>query len=1077
MTDHAWRTAWGRWGDQLWSLALVRWGKRPAAQQALVRAFERVYAAGTPPADAHTALLQALLQPRRRVLFFARQRDLPHLLRRIPPLERALFALWLVQDGKGDQLAKVSGWAHHTLVQRLATALLPFLPRNDPARRTRNGWEALTQWLTQQLNLSSIPLPDAIGETTTASWQQALHRVHDLLVSTIGRQRAPSTVRDAIEAALTARDDDTPAWQQWTGWLALAVLLGIGVWILRPPAAAQSASSTVTPPAPINARSVVENALETWTATPVSSTLHRRVWAIEPSIGEAPALVTDVWLGANSARYRVETTHDGRLVEWQLGDGSGELQYAARSNFSPCRWGDAPSTRATLVFDAGAAQQQAVRDSRLQQGAYGRGYQMLQTALGAPDLRSWGTRTENDVPVLLLGYNDPSLPNRQRVLVFDGRTQRLQAVRELAGDGAQAVARDLWRVEQEEVVPGDVSITPPSRPQARLARRTIFDPACLDLDKDHLLSLRALVGSDTGWWLPVRLPPDVEAAALVSNDIVTPQIVSTWQFQSPNGRAVFVGGERSLRIGVQQTFVNLDGSVERGPWRVVFTHDQRNIRAQLCKPLDPLHRACPPDVRSLVIEAQGWTEAQILDLIDNLAPVSTPSTWLALDTLFVDPQPLDPQVQQVLARTLERANVVEGVIHSTAEITHTPGVEQGDVVVDLFGDTTLSDPYAVPRQWIQPEQFSVQQTVVMSGGLVQQARATTNVPDGTLLYARVMNDVGMVSYSAMEQAVSTNMAHEQIWLRQALQAQSTHVFKRAQVFASSMLPITLRDAGDAWVLQQPTFEPNPYRLDMYMRRFGPYMQHTASGSYMERLWIDKHTGLLRRAEVVQVNEEGGETMVSALQVRAWQVEPLATATELPMPPLPPDTLAYTYDNFGPTVTSDLQPFMPPQHEWVWRDEFDIVNHSDRNRLFEGVGTPDDQQQRQMFAASMLSPSMDQLQAVGLIHSTVYRVPNSRTSIVVRQGAAPLVRYALRFASLGYDGSPGWTQSRAVRVFIGGEERTAWLLESYVETALVVEIDGIIMHISSLDKAYIDGALLDALPQLERMDVAQWKGTP
>lgn len=60
MAEQAWRAAWQRWGNSLWGLALLRWNNRATAQQALVRAFERVYTAETPPADPHTALLQAI---------------------------------------------------------------------------------------------------------------------------------------------------------------------------------------------------------------------------------------------------------------------------------------------------------------------------------------------------------------------------------------------------------------------------------------------------------------------------------------------------------------------------------------------------------------------------------------------------------------------------------------------------------------------------------------------------------------------------------------------------------------------------------------------------------------------------------------------------------------------------------------------------------------------------------------------------------------------------------------------------------------------------------------------------------
>jgi hypothetical protein len=291
-----------------------------------------------------------------------------------------------------------------------------------------------------------------------------------------------------------------------------------------------------------------------------------------------------------------------------------------------------------------------------------------------------------------------------------------------------------------------------------------------------------------------------------------------------------------------------------------------------------------------------------------------------------------------------------------------------------------------------------------------------------------------------------------------------------------MLPITLRDAGDAWVLQQRTSAANPYQIDTFARRFVPREEQTASGSWVERLWINKQAGLLRRAEVVQIGAQDREKVLSVLHMSAWHVEPLVAGADLPMPPVPPDTVAYTYGDFGPTVTSDLEPFMPPQREWVWRDGFEVVYRSDgREPLAEITDPRYQEQQRQRFAAALLNTNLDHLEIVGLIHGTVYRVPGSTRTIVVRQGTAPLLRYVLRYESLGYDGSPGWNQSRAVPVFLGGQERTAWLLEDTNDMALVVEIDDVIVHISGWDKAYIEGALLDALPQLESVDAAQWKG--
>lgn len=1065
--DQAWRRAWERWGDPLWSLALVRWGNRATAQQALVRAFERVYSARTLPTDPYTALLHALLHGRRRFLLPTRARALPRALRRMPPMERTLLALWLVEDGTGEQLLAVSGWTHQTLVQRFANALRPWLPRRDPARRTKVGQAAFAQWLAHQLNLPDSPLPDTLAPTTLANWQHALNQVRDIIKQTTAPQHAPNAMRDALETALMARDDAMPDWQRTLGWLALAGLVAAGVWIMRPSFAAPPATRTAAPSASVDARAVVEDALNTWSTPPVSGTLHRQVWAIDPASADTPALVTDVWLQANSARYRVETTRDSRLVEWQLGDGIGTLQSAARDGYSSCQWGDGPSVRGTLVFNADASQQQRVRDARLQHGAYGRGYQMLRTALSAADLRSWGTRTENNTPVLLLGYTDPAQPNHHRVLVFDARTRRLQVVRALISDAAQSSARDLWRVQHEDVSAGDVSTTLPRRPRNVVKQDQVFAPACLELNKDHLISLRALIGSKTGWWLPTRMPPGVQAAALISDDVVTPQTAPSQQSQ-PGTWAVFVGGERTLRVGVQQTSFSLEHSVARGPWRVLFTENQRTMRAQLCAADDAL-KMCPPTQTSVVIEAQNWTEEQLLNLIDSLAPASAPSTWRALDRLFLDPAPLDPQVQQVLAHALDRMAVAQGVVHSTAEITRTRRA-LANGVADL-PNGLLPDPYAVPQQWLEPEHFTLEQTMVLSNTDVQQARTRMRLPDGTLVYAQTMNDNVMVAYDAVEQTKTTIPLDQNNGWRQMLQVQGTQAFDRVQAFASTMLPITLRDAGDAWVLEQQTSNPDPYHLNKLMGRSVLVRETPASDSYIERVWIDKQTSMLRRAEVVQKNGRNGETVLSALHTRGWQAEPLGANANLTLPSVPPGTLAVAYGSSGPEVTSPLEPFLMSPQEWVWRQGFEVLwRDTHAPSVGQALGSPEE---RVVVTAYILGNNVEQLASVGLIHSTTYRVGN--TTVAVRQGAAPLLRYALRSQSLSDNGVPGWEHSRAVKVTVGGQERTAWLLEGRTDTALVVDVDGVIVHISSSDKAYIEGALLDALPHLEFVDAAAWEG--
>ncbi len=1082
MNDQLWRASVGRWGDQLWALALVRMGDRVAAQQALVQAFERVYTAKTLPADAHAALVASLAQPRQQWLpRWGPRRALPRSLRRMSPADRALIFLWLVQESDGHRLAAATHQTHHALMERLAKALVPFLPRRDPARRTTAGRAAFAQWIGQQLGSNPVLLPTTPADETWQGWQAAVDRVRDLLAAAVAQQRLPGTVRDAIETALTAQADETPAWQRRSGWLALALLAVALVWMLRPGADARTDAGTAQA-TPTDARTIVQAAIDGWTTTPVTGTLHRRVWAVDPNIRNAPALITDVWLQADGARHRIEATHDGKLVEWQVGDGAAALHYAANPLYRTCHWGanTVDTNRAALLFKVDAAQQQAARDARLQHGAYGRGYQMLQTALHAPDLRSWGTRIEGDLPVLLVGYNDPAVPQRQRVLVFDARTHALQAVRELAGGGTQTTAHDLWRVEHDEHLAAAVSTVLPERPRIQFERSEIFDPACLGLDDEHVLSLRTLVGIDT-WWLPTRLPPDIQAAALLSNDSVTPTTTQSWPYQPINATAVFVGGERWLRIKAQQTFVSLDGRVQRGAWRVVFDHDGHSLRAELCRPPDG-STACPADQPSVALEAHGWTEAQLVELIDGFAPAGVPTTWRTLDALFIDPRPLDPQVQQVLAQTLDALDVPDGVVRSTLEITQSvlPGLQINggpaqppQLGADANPVPPLLDPYAVPHTMLEPPRVVVTETVIMSDSVVDQMSETTGLPDGTLLHARLLHQENVVSYDGLGQTMVTQSLEQQGWLRQTMRLQ---VLDRVQGFVRSVLPITLRDGGDVWLLEQPTPVLNPYTSDVFVARpLGNWREE--ADIFTERLWIDKHTHAIRRAEVVYADPTGVETAVSGMSVLAWQVARSAAPQRLDLPQLPPDTISYTYGPTSPTVTSDVQQFMPPQRVLVWRDGFEVAWRSASNRPLDVLrGVQSDAFLKELLVNTQYSADQfAQLEASGAIHSTSYRVGESAAQFVVRQGSAPLMRFVLRTQSLGYTGNSGWTKSRAVPVTIIGQERTAWLLQGDGAPALVVEVDGVILHITSSEPGYVSNDLINALPQIEWIDVAQWQG--
>jgi hypothetical protein len=86
----------------------------------------------------------------------------------------------------------------------------------------------------------------------------------------------------------------------------------------------------------------------------------------------------------------------------------------------------------------------------------------------------------------------PDAPARTVVLLLDGRTYELQAVRELVGDAAQTSARDLWRVDMEETLPAVPAAVPPVPGEAIVAN-AVIDPACPGLERDTVGSARATI--------------------------------------------------------------------------------------------------------------------------------------------------------------------------------------------------------------------------------------------------------------------------------------------------------------------------------------------------------------------------------------------------------------------------------------------------------------------------------------------------------------------------------------------------------------------------------------------------------
>ena len=1077
--EHGWRTALTRWGDELWRLAIVRTGDRAAAQHALIQAFEHVFGAATPPTDTRTALLQALVPRRRRWLpHFSRQRALPRMLRRINPADCVLLALWLAHEHDGAQLALVAQVSQSTLVPRLVAVLLPFLPRRDTARRAPAGRATFAQWVEHQLGIGAAPLPDTLADDTITGWQAAVERVRDLLATATKQQRLPASCRDAIETALTVQADETPAWQRRAGWFALALLvLAIG-WILRGTPGA-TVTTTTAAPQQADARTVVQAAIDGWTTMPVSGTLHRRVWALDTRPGARnPALVTDVWLPSDGEQYRVETTHDGKLDEWHVVDSREQLHTAAELLYNMCQWSYGTSVsveRRAHSFVVPPAQVRAVRAERLRSGTYGEGYRMLHRAIQAPDLGSYGVRTENERVLLTLGFRDgETTPARTILLLIDARTNELHTVRELAGDAAQTTARDLWRLEAHETVATVPTALPRWDGQTQTSSE-IVDPACPQLDRSNVISVRrmaAMSGAYGGTYVPTPLPSNVTHAAFITGASLDPN-----GFQDPSGaQLVLRSADGWLRVGNPQTSLSdvsasQPSDVRRGRWVIRFTEARGGNASLSATVWEQQPEDASPNTwygPMLSVEASGWTREQFLETIERLQPLNG-QNWPTLAQRFLDPQPLPADVEQVLLGT-QQTQRMPGTLHVVMDAT-ARGVSQ---------PTRRTDPYHIPQTLIAPPAITIEQWATIGDTGSTQFKQLATAQDGTLLSATAATPTQSSFYSAVE-AQARQFTHSP--------RSDANVFffgynQPGIDLARPLLlwdaPITLTADDDQWRLEQVLQVQAGDLVNSYMlhqlfqnealqRQSALLASQTLDGAVVQRVWLDQAQLVPRRWELVR-RTEGGETVLRLIDVREWRMlnAPLPDDTWT-LPTLPPDTLVERSAALGdPATTLEMVggPLgdLPPKRALVWQpDSGLVIKRNDPYRplpeVSPGVPTLD----------RLLYGGIDQAQSFGLVRSTAYAIPDTNTVLTVRQGPRTLLRHILRFRGGSYGPdyvySADRVSSEQLEVTIANEQHDAWLLRNSGASALVVEVDDVLLYIQA-PEAYLDGVLLEQLPALE-----------
>ncbi len=1058
MTNHPWGAVLTRWGDPCFRLALLLTNDRTTAEHATIQAFTLSFA--TPSDDPEATLYAALSRTQLRRQHPFRRRVLPRPLERIAPLDRTLLGLWLLRDTDGTRLLAISGQPEEALIPRLVTAITPFLASDDPVHVDATAREAFELWLRWRLGLAtnSPAHPAAYDAALHDDWRSAVDTLRHTLREAVGRQHLPQQCIETIEGNMLdpAGEEDSRWWRQRAAWIgALAIMLGLA-WMIKP----WEQGIQETAAAPLTTKQLVQETLDAWTTTPISGTLHRRVVAIDPRFQKTP-LTTDLWLNAEGGKHRIEVRNGTTLVEWQIGDGKNRLDYAGDPVYASCDWAAETMAldRLARSFQASAEQQASTRDARLFRGAYGQGYRALQEALTASDLRSFGTRLEGTTQLLVLGYTDRrAVPERKLLLWIDPLTKELHAVREVAAAGGQTDTRDLWRLHVREDVSVGVSTVPPSWGRSSLARDSLLDPGCPGLDPAHVISLRTLINDGSWgwqqWYLPTTLPPDVTRAALLTPSAVTSDSLIQ------DARAVFIGRNRWLSLRAMPRESSRPNAIKRGNWRVSLEEQAGGLHGSACRYFaDARSGFCVP---AIAIEARGWTRDELLTLIDSFKLV-TGQTWLEHKDLFLDPQPLSPESQAVLKEALTAIEQIKDQ-HVYSSIERTVRVNPNR--------PTWQDPYHLPLDLLFPERSVQEQWMTFVDNQTTRFRDITKHPDGSLIVAQVSNGREDLIY---------NLANGTVWRSEYPNMRSWIPTPQwaGEQFVHSLLSrsqdITVAQQDDTWLLEQPIASPIASNRvigfdQTLMGLLGStaWIEDLPQQRFVQRVWVDRGTSLPERAALVQIDAQGRETAMLAATITALREMDALPDDTFSRPALPDNTAVFEIQLSESTrLVEDSFVLTMPARTLIWPSESGALLEED---IQIEPFVFDKYEQAERVHQALFAP-VESLDQTGLIRSSTYQyqLPTQKQTIAVRQGPRNLLQHILRHQTALSGGQMTWTMSKRLSATIVGQQRDVWLLQALGATAIVFEVDDLLVYISGPNPETLERDVLPLLSKLEWQD--------
>ena len=731
-----------RYGDDIYRLAILLLGDERQAARALLQAVRRMALDGTPPDE--PALIRALLaalpkeaaRPPRRLPGWAtpppaRAEAAPLLaaIARLPRQLRLMLGLSIGRAFEPRQLAAIVGGDEAGAREQLRDALLLLAPHapierasllteTDPPAACRPTRAALALADPARMADPSIRGHLALCSLCRAAdlaWSQLSASVGEILRGSLRELRLPAQLLGELQAAARAPGGEAAGWlaqpRTRIALVTLPVLLLIAflVW----PRSAPDASGSTAGPAAADPRALVQRATAQLYAPPPGQA---GVWHAQYAIqwffadGAAVLLNADQWLDPAGDRHRLQLVHHsgGGPYEFELSDGTQSLWYAVSDSYVNSLYpfgARGPNLR--VRFPTNQRQRAAMLEARLGSGPWALPRSYLRQAASA-ELRTWGRQRDADGRLLQLvsfaGTSPLALPpdapeatsSRVTVLLtIDEASGQLREVRELFGEaGAEQSARSTWRLVAEETIT-DTPAANRAFDQAAAWNGVgtfapvpqLRTPLLPLLDWPQLVAPAWLVQQGARDILMPAQPPPGTAAAVLVNAGGSPGPENGYLLGSLSFG--YAGPQRQLFLHTVQAG-DQDFALSRADQLSVngMTVRLQAMPAQGYRALILHPGSLPERPLTTSVVAQGYTRAELLDVVRSLAPPSL-AALRAQAALFVEQQPHDAAWQALLGALADPPQPPDGgARHFTEQVFKRQSQQP-----DPFADPYHSPPY------------------------------------------------------------------------------------------------------------------------------------------------------------------------------------------------------------------------------------------------------------------------------------------------------------------------------------------------------------------------------------------------